>query len=776
MSDISKIENIFNDNKLNPSIEKLIDLDIKYFIISFINICRFYIIDNLDLIQTEENKTNLLATLGSLTAYTSKYGSKLGESLLANMHDILTNIKLNIENKIIEIPISNQPENITEITDELREKIINSAIDTVKEYNRKQVNRPQIAESKPIYGYEESKLTPPPSQNRASSLPLETSKAEQKRRIYPPGKFNIEEKPEQAYATATTTQVLEEGAEEKQKTKTESVAAAEAAAAEAEAAAAAEAEAAAAAEAGAERERAAAEAERERAAAEAEAQVAVKEEAEAGAVKEEAEAEAQVSVKEEAAALAAAEAEAQVALPQDAARNTVIQNKLQELSLINSRSPTENAELDFVRYLLRVKPNDVYNIYKINDTKLKLPQVILAEITPDQKFDFKKYTKNTPIIELLFNKIILNKSPHSAPLFNNEPIINKEYLNNTLIIDDAYQLSINKNIIEVENRSKHIYHTIIGIKETDKDSFEMLYYNFNIIKQLEEAILEFIAFLEPRQSNNIILNDLKHSDQLPIYSDLKQKIKNIAEKGKPVISMENIFYVKTYDSLQTYNDYYTFMINYIKYFNKFVNSAGGLAGSSALQIPSIIKNKVLLDLIFNETFNNIKQKINTNIIYKIYNLPKCIFKYNKMVPAFLGLSSRVYPIDKIEYVIPNELKAHIIHIDTPLAGPLDDIENNNNIIKALYNLYCNLFDVILQIIKENKNITNINFPVFTVCHGDATKKVKLVNRDLTNKIFLYLLIECFSKYTESDIALLTKLNYNVNGIERVLPFYKIDPQ
>ena len=233
MSDISKIENIFNDNKLNPSIEKLIDLDIKYFIISFINICRFYIIDNLDLIQTEENKTNLLATLGSLTAYTSKYGSKLGESLLANMHDILTNIKLNIENKIIEIPISNQPENITEITDELREKIINSAIDTVKEYNRKQVNRPQIAESKPIYGYEESKLTPPPSQNRASSLPLETSKAEQKRRIYPPGKFNIEEKPEQAYATATTTQVLEEGAEEKQKTKTESVAAAEAAAAEA---------------------------------------------------------------------------------------------------------------------------------------------------------------------------------------------------------------------------------------------------------------------------------------------------------------------------------------------------------------------------------------------------------------------------------------------------------------------------------------------------------------------------------------------------------------
>jgi hypothetical protein len=218
------------------------------------------------------------------------------------------------------------------------------------------------------------------------------------------------------------------------------------------------------------------------------------------------------------------------------------------------------------------------------------------------------------------------------------------------------------------------------------------------------------------------------------------------------------------------------MINYIKYFNKFVNSAGGRAGTSALQIPIIIKNKVLLDLIFNETFNNIKQEINTNIIYKIYNLPKCIFKYNTMAPAFLGLSSRVYPVDKIEYVIPNELKAHIIHIDTPLAGPLDDKENKNNIINALYNLYCNLFDVILQIIKENKNITNINFPVFTVCHGDATKKVKLVNRDLTNKILLYLLIECFSKYTQSDIALLNKLNYNVNGIEHVLPFYKIDPQ
>jgi len=80
MSDTNKIENIFNDNKINPSIEELIELDIKYFIIFFINICKFYIVEPLkqNAIKSEVDKNNLITKLDALLGYNSKYKSKLG--------------------------------------------------------------------------------------------------------------------------------------------------------------------------------------------------------------------------------------------------------------------------------------------------------------------------------------------------------------------------------------------------------------------------------------------------------------------------------------------------------------------------------------------------------------------------------------------------------------------------------------------------------------------------------------------------------------------------
>lgn len=133
-SDISKIENIFIGDKLNASIEELIELDIKYFIITFINICKFYIIDPLNKDLKKGEKEKIISILDELTVYTSKYKSRLGDAMFSSMVDILASIRLNIDTIIDNNETISGLENNPEITDKLKEEIIQKAKEGVTEY------------------------------------------------------------------------------------------------------------------------------------------------------------------------------------------------------------------------------------------------------------------------------------------------------------------------------------------------------------------------------------------------------------------------------------------------------------------------------------------------------------------------------------------------------------------------------------------------------------------------------------------------------------------
>jgi hypothetical protein len=150
MSDTNKIENIFNDNKINPSIEELIELDIKYFIIFFINICKFYIVEPLkqNAIKSEVDKNNLITKLDALLGYNSKYKSKLGEEMYSSMNDILESLRLNIgkitiNSKSLE---SSTSESKTEMDSTLKQQIITTAIAGVEKYIRE---KGSVSEIKP---------------------------------------------------------------------------------------------------------------------------------------------------------------------------------------------------------------------------------------------------------------------------------------------------------------------------------------------------------------------------------------------------------------------------------------------------------------------------------------------------------------------------------------------------------------------------------------------------------------------------------------------------
>jgi hypothetical protein len=161
MSDTNKIENIFNDNNLNSSIEELIELDIKYFIISFINICKFYIIEPLkqNAIKSELDKNNLISKLDALLGYNSKYKSKLGEETYSSMNVILEGLRLNITSKPLE---SSTSESKTEMDSTLKQQIITTAITGVEKYIRE---KGSVSENKPIEqaGFPETKGTEPPT-------------------------------------------------------------------------------------------------------------------------------------------------------------------------------------------------------------------------------------------------------------------------------------------------------------------------------------------------------------------------------------------------------------------------------------------------------------------------------------------------------------------------------------------------------------------------------------------------------------------------------------
>lgn len=133
-SDISKIENIFIGDKLNASIEELIELDIKYFIITFINICKFYIIDPLNKDLKKGEKEKIISILDELTVYTSKYKSRLGDAMFSSMVDILASIRLNIDTIIDNNETISGLENNPEFTDKLKEEIIQKAKEGVTEY------------------------------------------------------------------------------------------------------------------------------------------------------------------------------------------------------------------------------------------------------------------------------------------------------------------------------------------------------------------------------------------------------------------------------------------------------------------------------------------------------------------------------------------------------------------------------------------------------------------------------------------------------------------